>query len=164
MRGGECDKGIILRNFFWDERNEELRVYLGCDLRNVLIEAHAIARQTEKCLEFTFNGNVILVRPDAGLRMLFQAYLADTISDAPRAPQMLCETCWERLTSDVLPASCTLTGLEEACCPRCWPLMTRRADGTLSRAAWDKAVAAARDEGETRAQELYEQYGVWVGE
>ena len=84
--------------------------------------------------------------------------------DASCTPLMLCETCWDVLTSDILPASCTLTGLEEACCPRCWPLMTRRADGTLSRAAWDKAVAAARDEGETRAQELYEQYGVWVGE
>ena len=80
------------------------------------------------------------------------------------APLMLCETCWDVLTSDVLPANCTCTGLEEACCPRCWPFMTMRADGSLSREAWDKSVTAARKEHETRAQELYEEYGVWVGE
>ena len=68
----------------------------------------------------------------------------------PLAPQMLCETCWDVLTSDVLPADCTLTGLEEACCPRCWPFMTQRADGSMSREAWDKAVAKARDERDTR--------------
>ena len=59
----------------------------------------------------------------------------------PQAPKMLCETCWEVLTDDVLSGNCTLTGQEEACCPRCWPLLTKESDGTLSRRRWDIAIA-----------------------
>lgn len=100
------------------------------------------------------------------LSVIVAVLLCLCLNAAPAAA-MTCTThtySVDVLTPDVLPADCTLTGQAEACCPRCWPLITRRADGTLSRERWDRAVVAARHERETRAQELFAQYGIWVGE
>lgn len=45
---------------------------------------------------------------------------------------LLCETCWDAMTDQVLPGTRTATGLDEACCAGCWPLQPGRGqDATL---------------------------------
>jgi len=138
--------GCTLRHFFVDDDQDDgrLRVYGGYPIRDVLAEAISIARKTSRALSFVFNGRTIIVHLHTDVLALLHEYELALDNAVPRAPKMLCETCWDVLTSAILPAACTVSGQEEACCPRCWPLMTMNADGTLSRARWD----ASREAGE----------------
>ena len=74
------------------------------------------------------------------------------LGPGPQAPLLLCETCQDGLTADVLPGEFSLSGHDEACCAGCWPVLSLDAEGHVSRAAWDAAVASARayeDAGDT---------------
>ena len=74
--------------------------------------------------------------PEEGLTLakLQQARqaLPDALRDAARGA-LLCETCFDAMTDQVLPAAQTATGLDEACCAACWPRAQGEGGSCLNR-------------------------------